>query len=155
MHVVVVCAWCQAVLERAEDPKPLSHGMCLDCVRSTDALAFEALGEFSQTQLDALPVGIIELDREGRICLYNRREAEYSGLDRARVVGKRFFTEVAPCTHVAEFHGRFEQLVEAREPKREHLDFVFSFASGERMASISMNWDPGRERVTLIVELTD
>ena len=129
--------------------------MCLSCVKSTDALAFEELGEFSQPELDKLPVGVIELDPSGHVRSYNQREIEYSGLSRERVLGKQFFTEVAPCTRVAEFFGRFERMVQQPKAKRESLDFVFAFADGERMASIMMNWDPGRERVTLIIDVVD
>jgi photoactive yellow protein len=37
-------------------------------------------------------------------------------------VGRRFFDEVAPCTHVREFYGRFQEGVAA-----EQLDTVFNF----------------------------
>lgn len=131
----------------------MSHGMCLACAKSTEALAFEQLGEFSQAQLDALPLGVIELDPRGIVTAYNKAEARYSGLSPDRVLGRHFFTGVAPCTQVASFAGRFDRMVQATAPVRERLDFIFAFDSGERLASITMNWDPGRERMTVLVDL--
>lgn len=154
MYPSVVCAWCQQTLKTSKVAAPISHGICLGCLKSTEAMAFEELGEFSQAELDELPLGVVELDREGRVQLYNKTEGCYSGLEPERVVGKHFFRRIAPCAAVAEFEGRFDTLVQTPGPRREHLDFVFSFASGDRLASITMNWDPRRDRVTLLIELS-
>lgn len=149
----VVCAWCRDTIRAGDPSAPVSHGMCIPCVRSTEAFSSETLDEFSQSELDQLPVGVVELDREGVVRAYNRVEAKASGLARNWVLGKHFFTEVAPCTAVYEFQGRFDRLVQRGAPAREELDFLFAFKTGERLASISMNWDPSRRRVTMLVDL--
>jgi photoactive yellow protein len=149
----VVCAWCRSTIRAGDPTAPVSHGMCIPCVRSTEAFSSETLDEFSQRELDQLPVGVIELDAEGVVRAYNRVESKASGLARNWVLGKHFFTEVAPCTAVYEFQGRYERLVARDLPTREELDFLFAFETGERLASISMNWDPKRGRVTLLVDL--
>ena len=116
-------------------------------------MAFEELGEFSQAELDELPIGIIELDKLGFVRAYNQTEASYSGLEVDHVLGRHFFREIAPCTQVAEFQGNFDRLVQATNGERIHLNFIFAFATGECLATISMNWDPGRERVTVLVDI--
>lgn len=52
----------------------------------------------SAEDLDQHPYGIICLDAGGRILRYNLAEARFARLDRASVLGKRFFGQAAPCT---------------------------------------------------------
>ena len=85
------------------------------------------LSAMTLDELDALPYGAIKLDREGRVLGYNAAEAELTGREPARVVGRNFFTEVAPCTQVREFHGRFAELVEHGAVNRE-FDFTFTLS---------------------------
>jgi photoactive yellow protein len=60
----------------------------------------------TDAELDALPVGAILLDTEGRVLRYNRAEASLARLSPGEVIGRNFFSEVAPCTRVREFQGR-------------------------------------------------
>ena len=92
----------------------LVHPTLHDAVYRADAL--------SSAELDALPYGMIQLDARGRVLRYSTAETRLSGLAAADVVGRDFFRDVAPCTQVAEFQGRFEEGVRARQ-----LDAVFSF----------------------------
>jgi photoactive yellow protein len=57
------------------------------------------LGGLDLTELDALPFGVVEMDRSGRVLRYNATESRYSGLSRERVLGRHFFREVAPCSN--------------------------------------------------------
>ncbi len=76
---------------------------------------------------DELPFGAIRLNGEGVILGYNRFESRLSGLDSARVIGKNFFTEVAPCTNVQEFAGRFREGIRRGE-LHAVFPYVFSFS---------------------------
>lgn len=73
-------------------------------------------------ELDALPYGMIQLDPRGVILRYSSAESRLSGLTAAECVGRSFFDEIAPCTHVAEFYGEFLEGV-----RRQQLDVVFGF----------------------------
>lgn len=86
----------------------------IDAVYGADAL--------NSAELDALPYGMIQLDSRGVILRYSQAESRLSGLSAADCVGRHFFDEVAPCTHVAEFYGRFLEGVRAAQ-----LDTVFNF----------------------------
>ena len=85
-----------------------------DIIYGADALSAE--------ELDALPYGMIQLDSRGTILRYSSAETRLSGLTAAECVGRSFFDEIAPCTHVQAFYGRFVQGVQARQ-----LDAVFTF----------------------------
>ena len=50
-----------------------------------------------EADLDALGFGVIGLDPEGIVEVYNTFEATAAGLTRDRVLGKHFFFDVAPC----------------------------------------------------------
>lgn len=71
-----------------------------------DRVSIEAL---NPAQLDSLPFGAIQLDHTGTILQYNDYESRLAGIDKAKAIGKNFFTEVAPCTDVKEFRGRFTE----------------------------------------------
>ncbi len=47
--------------------------------------------------LDALDVGVIGFDADGRVRRYNRFESQAAGLRPERVLGHHMFIEVAPC----------------------------------------------------------
>jgi len=79
-------------------------------VGRADIERIEHLGE---ADLDQLPFGTIRLDKGGKILSYNKAEAQLSGRKKEKVVGKNFFTDVAPCTNVQEFAGKFREGVRA------------------------------------------
>ena len=88
----------------------------------------ERIQGFGENELDRLPFGAIRLDREGKILSYNRTEAELAGRQKESVLGKSFFTEVAPCTNVREFAGRFREGV-----AKGSLHMVFPYVFDDQM----------------------
>jgi photoactive yellow protein len=82
--------------------------------------------DLSETELEQLPFGAIELDPAGIILRYNGFESKLSGIHKNRALGKHFFTELAPCTNVKEFYGRFQEGV-ARKRMHEKFRYYFSF----------------------------
>ena len=82
----------------------------------------EAADDMSSEDLDGLPYGMIQLDAVGRILRFNAVESRLASLPQAQQIGKHFFTEVAPCTKVQAFYGRFREGV-----IRESLDTSFRF----------------------------
>jgi photoactive yellow protein len=69
----------------------------------------QRIDSLSENDFDALPFGAIKLDIEGRILKYNLYESKLAEREAAEVIGQNFFTEVAPCTNVQEFAGRYRQ----------------------------------------------
>jgi photoactive yellow protein len=91
---------------------------------ATTSFFFTRVNSISEAELDSLPYGVIQLDAEGGVLRYNAFEAGLSGLTKQRVVGKNFFKQVAPCTDLQQFHGRFREGVAAGEL---HCTFRFHF----------------------------
>ena len=85
---------------------------------TTPSLADEfyaQIDDLTPAELDELPQGTIQLDAVGTIIRFNTAEANLAGLDARRVIGKNFFRDIAPCTDVAEFRGRFTEGVENKK----------------------------------------
>lgn len=67
------------------------------------------LDSLTAAELDRLPYGATRVDSDGVILFYSRRETEMSERKSTAVLGRNFFTDVAPCTMVPEFYGRFRR----------------------------------------------
>jgi photoactive yellow protein len=106
----------------------------------------------SEAELDVLPVGMIQLDRNGTVLKFNQTESELARMAKGDALGKSFFDEVAPCTKVQDFYGRF---VEGVQRKQLHtvFDYVFRFRDGrQKNVVISMFYSPTTDTVWVCVE---
>jgi photoactive yellow protein len=101
-----------------------------------EALALE-IGRLAPADIDTLPFGAIQLDRNGTVLAYNSAEERISGRKRQDVIGRNFFSEVAPCTRVRRFFGAFQEGVE-RGALNEIFDFSFRFPQATREVRIRM-----------------
>ncbi len=106
-------------------------------------------------ELDALPYGIIVVDSNGIVLEYNATEARATGFKRERVVGRNFFTDVAPCTQVHAFHGRFQEFVSRNDVTIEPFEFIFPFAKGPDRVSILFYREPVADAKISIIVMRD
>jgi photoactive yellow protein len=82
---------------------------------------------------DSLPIGVVVLDQAGKVIVFNKHEEILAGRKRERVLGKHFFTEVAPCMDVRELAGAFRDKVGARTlDERVEIEFAFPHAETAR-----------------------
>lgn len=84
----------------------------------------EQVDSFSNPELDSLPFGAIQLDRNGTILRFNEYEANLSNRRAPETVGKNFFTQVAPCANVQQFQAPF---AEGLELGALHVTFPYRF----------------------------
>lgn len=106
--------------------------------------------ELDPSTLDEQPFGIIGLDPVGRVLEYSLYEQRLARMRREDVLGKNFFLEVAPCTRVKAFYGRFLDGV-ARRSLRARFGFVFPFPHGERAVEIAMVYRREDDTVWVLV----
>jgi photoactive yellow protein len=114
----------------------------------------EEIPSLSEAELDALPQGIIRLDRNGKILYYSHAQAQLARRTVATTVGLNFFSEVAPCAAVRDFQGRFNDFVAKPESKIEPFAFDFRFPWGSKKVTISMVKTSGPESSVYIVVTT-
>lgn len=106
------------------------------------------LEAMSAADIDGLDFGVIGFDADERVEIYNSYEAATSGLDPDRVIGRHFFTEVAPCTNNYLVAERFRDDAELDE----ELDYVFTLRMRPTPVRIRMLAQPGASRRYLAVE---
>jgi len=107
--------------------------------------------ELSREALDALPYGVITLDRSGTILRYNLAEKTLAHRRSIRSVGLNFFSDVAPCTNVQAFRGRFDAFAQSHESGSERFTFSFAFRWGHQDVSITMLRKAGFEEINILV----
>ncbi len=113
------------------------------------------LFEFSEAEIDALPFGLISVDHDGNIEQYNSYESRLSRLSKERVVGRNFFRDVAPCTAVQDFMGRFQRFVQEDGDGAESFDYVFPFSFGRQHVNITFVRNGKTRNVKILVNRYD
>ena len=99
--------------------------MALEIINFGAADIDNKLAEMSPSQIDGLAFGAIQLGADGTIEQYNETEGAISGRSPDQVVGKNFFTDVAPCTDTPSFKGAFDKVVADRESVM--LEYIFDY----------------------------
>lgn len=102
-----------------------------------DAIERIQVQDLSENELEDLPFGAIQLDTTGKILRFNGFESKISGVAKDDAVGKMFFTEIAPCTNVKEFYGRFKEGV-ARKRLHEKFRYHYSFKRNPMDVTITL-----------------
>lgn len=118
-----------------EDADELSKAPHLDPMGRVSIRRLERMTSMSREELDELPIGAIKLDAEGNVLAYNAAEARLAGLDAKDVIGKDFFTDIAPCTNVQEFAGRFRTEL---EPGRPPIVFPYQFSFSRKRVHVTL-----------------
>lgn len=129
------CAHCEAPLP---DSSPPAQTLCADCTHRAAVFPVQSLDSLTPEAFDELPFGVVELDPDGVILGYNRAEERIAHRRREEVIGRNFFSEVAPCTNVQEFAGRFRRMVASGKPAEEGLEFVFRFPHGTALVQVQL-----------------
>lgn len=113
-----------------------------------DADVYDALLAASESDLDELDFGVIALDHDHRVVGYNSTESAAAGLSPERVIGRLFFSEVAPCTNNFMVAERFE----AEDLLDATIDYVFTLRMRPTPVRLRMLRRPGADRRFLLVQ---
>lgn len=114
----------------------------------TDADLLSTLESADAEVLDALEFGVVAMNAEGVVVAYNRVEADLSGLSAAGVIGRNFFTAVAPCTNNYLVAQRFQD-----EPSLDaELDYVFTLKMRPTKVRLRLLQSPQAQRKYLLVK---
>jgi photoactive yellow protein len=95
------------------------------------------LSSIPAEQLDKLAFGAIQLDSSGKILQYNSTEGSITGRDPKAVIGKNFFTEIAPCTNTSAFRGVFDSGVKSGTLNT-MIEYVFDYNMAPTKVKIHM-----------------
>ncbi len=121
-----------------------------------DPFDLEKAHRLTGGDLDALPFGVIVVDRQGTILEYNAYERALANMGARQMIGLNFFHDVAPCTAIAEFEGRFSRFLDSAETSIEPFEFVFPFPRGaQRVNVIFVRSSNESDRATICVARED
>lgn len=117
--------------------------------------AAQELFELTESEIDDLPFGLIAVDPDGTIEQYNSYESRLARLPKERVIGRNFFLDVAPCTAVQAFQGRFDRFVAEGGDGSESFEFVFKFAFGTQHVNITFLRSAKNRQIKILINRTD
>lgn len=151
----VQCAWCSRDLGTREADAPgngsrVTHGICVDCLGGMLDVPLTDVHQLTAHDVDALPFGLIVLDRAGRVVRYNSYEERHAHMRRQSVLGREFFSQVAPCAARTDFERTYRQLLDGGGGEAD-FDFIFRFISGHRLVRIRMIVDPDRDEQLILI----
>jgi photoactive yellow protein len=114
----------------------------------TDLDLLDRLEAADDAGLDAAPFGVVAMTEDGVVTSYNEAESRLSGLTPGKVVGRHFFSAVAPCTNNFMVAHRYET-----EPALDAvIDYVFTLRMQPTKVRLRLLKQPGRRRIYLVVE---
>jgi len=102
----------------------------------------------SDEDLDSLPFGVVGMTPDGIVVAYNRTESAIAGLRPERVIGRHFFSAVAPCANNYMVAERFVQEAELDAT----IDYVFTLRMAPTPVKLRLLKRPDGRRMYLIVE---
>ena len=118
---------------------------------TTRELLYTKIELMSRQELDRLPHGAIQLDRDGVIVKFNAYESKLSNLTPEEVIGRNFFREIAPCANVQEFYGRFQTAVREKN-MHEKFRYHFAFKQNPRDVTVTLFYSDITDTVWVFVK---
>ncbi len=109
---------------------------------------FARLEAADDAALDDLDFGVVAMAANGDVVAYNSAEAALSGLTPSRVIGRNFFSAVAPCTNNFMVAHRFE----TEEAIDDVIDYVFTLKMAAAPVRLRLLKQPAAKRMYLAVE---
>jgi photoactive yellow protein len=106
------------------------------------------LGEANAAELDTLSFGVVGMALDGVVTSYNTTESQLTGLTPRNVIGRHFFSHVAPCTNNFMVGYRFET-----EPMIDDVvDYVFTLRMQATKIRLRLMKQTGLSTMFLAVE---
>lgn len=110
----------------------------------------ELIDHMQPKELNALPFGAIQLDPKGTILRFNDYEAKLTGRKPENVIGRNFFEEVAPCTNVRDFAGKFHDGIKNKE-LHEVFPYLFDFKMAPRNVTVTLFYNKANDTAWVFV----
>jgi len=98
------------------------------------------LGSADRAVADSQDHGVVQVDKQGHVLMYNKYQSELAGVDPSTAEGRSFFTQIAPCTNNRLFFGKFKDGVAAGKLD-ETFKYTFTFKMKPTAVEIHMVHD--------------
>lgn len=101
-----------------------------------------------EATLNELPFGVVAMEDNGVVAVYNAAESRLSGLSPHKVAGRHFFSAVAPCTNNFMVAHRFETEAELDAT----INYVFTLKMQPTKVRLRLLKQPLRRWMYLLVD---
>jgi len=98
----------------------------------------DRIAELDDDELAKFPLGVARLDLDGTVLLFNRAEEVFANRRSHDTVGLNYFQDVAPCSAVRQFQGRFVAFAQSPSLGSESFAFSYPFWMGDRRVTITL-----------------
>lgn len=110
---------------------------------------YPLLDKASKEELDNYDFGIVKMDGHGIIKAYNKFECELAMNTEEEVLGKNFFTQIAPCTNNFLIADKYLKVKVSRD---EVIDYVFTYRISPTRVKLRLLVEPSKEHQYLLVK---
>lgn len=117
-----------------------------------EAAALARLAPATDSELDALAVGVIGFDADTKVRRYNALESRMAGLSPERVLGHPLFTVVAPCMNNFMVAQRFEDAAAGAVALDASIDYVLTLRMRPVKVRLRLLADPAIPMRYLLVQ---
>lgn len=98
-----------------------------------------------------LPFGAVMMDRNATIVRYNKAEGMISSRVPEDVIGKNFFSDIAPCAKGKRFHGEFLKFHQTGQINV-MFDYKFAYKGAQVAVKIHLKAQPDGQHCWLFVK---
>lgn len=98
-----------------------------------------------------LPFGAVLLDRKGTILKYSKSESKIAGRNAGDVIGKNFFSDVAPCSKGKKIHHQFLEYARSGDVNCV-LDYEFDYKMDPTKVRIHLKSTAGGDQCWMFVK---
>jgi len=123
-------------------------GQTKSAIAFDDQNAFEWLDKADDATLDEVHFGVVAMGADGNVVAYNAIESALSGLSPARVIGRNFFNDVAPCANNYMVAQRYLDEISLDET----LPYIFTLRMAPRRVRLRLLKSEGGSRRYLLVD---
>ncbi len=110
------------------------------------------LAACTASDMDGLQFGVIGIDADTVVRVYNSLESSMAGLTPAAVMGKPLFTDVAPCMNNFLVAQRFEDTARDGSPLDATIDYVLTLRMRPVKVKLRLLATPGNSLRYVLIQ---
>ena len=106
-----------------------------------NSVSINELNGATTASYDSAGFGIVKMDHDGKVTDYNSSQVSHTGMSKAAVMGKHFFSQVAPCTN----NFMVAQKYENNPSLNEAIDYTFTLKMAPTPVKLRMLKDSSNQ----------
>ena len=121
----------------------------MNTINFSDENLYTKLECLNTNALNEFDFGVVRMDPKGTVISYNKYEADLATLSQEEVIGKNFFTQIAPCTNNFLVAAKY---LEAPEKRDKIISYIFTYRIKPTQVKLRLLVEPEMENQYLLVK---